>query len=485
MQPVESSRRLAPDLDDDARRRRPHVVRPMTFDDLTPPGAMVRDVGALIPLESVASGDAQVLAARYPRGAAQPGLELDALEAFPTVRSVVASAQIYARRVLPSVAELLLLAGTPLPEGDTLRNLPSLEALWTAWSLGVGPRRLDVAALPAGLTALGVLHGQVRGGVATLTRFRELARLFVFHCGRQESVAPLAALQELVELRADAPSGWSALRACVALERVVAVQPRLASLRMLRAWTRLRELTLTGGGVESLAGMDAFEDLRTLRLVMLPVDDLEALAGLPRLADVELTGLTRVRDLAPLGRLPALRRLVVSPAGLDAPLRIASVRPLATATALEELSLRRCIIEDADLSTLTELPALRRVTLFGELGAAVDMLRRARPELHIDWQSSVAQPGERVGPVHVRAPSGSIAEWSLREDLTELLGAPTNHDAERRLRRAIAAADAGLLARLEFDTEADAVVVMAAREDDIRAIAGIIAGIAGSRTRAR
>jgi hypothetical protein len=126
---------------------------------------------------------------------------------------------------------------------------------------------------------------------------------------------------------------------------------------------------------------------------------------------------------------------------------------------------------------------LRRVAGFGDLEAAVADLRRARPDLEVAWTPAERPPGERVGPVFLRAPTEGLPDWWLREDLTELLGTHTNADAEKRLRAVLAADEAALLARLDFDTEGDAVCVYAKREDDIRAVARIIERLAGKSAR--
>src|SRR5207237_1156965 len=116
--------------------------------------------------------------------------------------------------------------------------------------------------------------------------------------------------------------------------------------------------------------------LARLRLVMLTVTVLAPLAGLPRLADVELVGLQRVPDLAPLGTLPSLRRLVVARAGGEYRdiVHVDSLRPLAAAQALEEVVLTGTVVDDGDLAPLAELPALRRVVAFGEVSDAVAAL---------------------------------------------------------------------------------------------------------------
>ncbi|HEY4592062.1 MAG TPA: hypothetical protein VIJ61_06615, partial [Thermoanaerobaculia bacterium] len=177
-----------------------------------------------------------------------------------------------------------------------------------------------------------------------------------------------------------------------------------------------------------------------------------------------------------------LRRLSIERAGIEERdiIHIDSLRPLAGARALAEIRLRAAVVDDGDLAPLADLPALRRVEVFGDLGNAVAALRRARPDVEVIWrEGSKASPGVQAGPVFLHPADEKIPVWWLREDLTGLLRAPTNAGAEERLRTALASEDAPLLARLRFDTEADAVTVEAASEADLRAVARAIERLAG------
>jgi len=144
--------------------------------------------------------------------------------------------------------------------------------------------------------------------------------------------------------------------------------------------------------------------------------------------------------------------------------------------ALERL--RLVMLTVTDLAPLAELPALRRVVAFGEVSDAVAALRRARPDIDVTWHGDGAPPGERVGAEFLRPPLDGMPRWWIREDLTALFGVSTNAAAEARLRAALASEDRALLARLSFDTEADAVHVDGEREDDLRAVARAIGRLA-------
>jgi hypothetical protein len=463
-------------LSDVERRERPRDIRALTFDDVARPGPTFRDTSRLVPIESVQAGDRQVFAARGDRFGV-PLIDLDGLAAHPTVESIVASTEVRARTPLPHIRELLLFGMTVVPDAETLANFPCLERLWAAWA--PRDRKLSVSSIPNALQRLGVCRHILADGDAARPRFSELTRfsalkhLTLKHCWPKDSIAPVAALAELTELWSDAPLGWAALRPCAALERVSAIRPRVTNLRSLRSWERLRTLLLMNPGVGSLDGLEAFTALESLRLVLLNIDSLTPVRGLPRLRQVELEGLNRLRDISPLGALPSLRVLHIARVGAEyqSVVHIDSVRPLAAATTLEEVALDGVIVDDRDLTPLAGLPALRRVSLFGDVELSVDTLRRLRRDLDVKWRPMEAPPGERMGTVFLRHPTAQLPRWWIREDLTNLFGVQTNAEAEARLRRALmATGDATLLSRVNFDTEADAVSVDAPSKDDLLAV---------------
>ena len=84
-----------------AERRRPSDVNRVVFDALVEPGPRSRvEARSLIPIETVQPGDEQVLAARLPHRIGEPVIDLDLLATLPSVRSVVASTTVRARRAL-------------------------------------------------------------------------------------------------------------------------------------------------------------------------------------------------------------------------------------------------------------------------------------------------------------------------------------------------------------------------------------------------
>ncbi len=485
--PSDVERRWRWALDEPGRRRRPARAQRVTFAALAARSTDL-DPDRLIPFEAARTGDEQVLAAAAPRGQPERVIDLAPLAAMPSIDSIVASAIVSVRRSLPQIRELLLVgAGTKsLPDPETLRDLPGLETLWA----GQGPyvRPLDVESLPAdAMRELSVERALLRkagagAGPEALARFSGLRHLVIEGGYPRDSMAPLAGLTELVRLRASVPGGWTAMAASTRLEEVEAFRPRLKDLRRLRTWTRLRRLTISMGGLESLAGAEAFERLEALTLVDLRLDDLGPLHGLPALAEVRLVALGRVHDLEPLGTLPALRSVTIRGGhGPSETVHVDSLAPLALATSLEELVLRHALVDDRDLRPLADLPALRRVELFGDLERPAAALRIARPDVEVVLRSPTdAPPGFAAGPVTIHPPIGSQTRWWILEDATRLLDQPTNADAEQALRQELERTDRPLLGRLDFDTEAAALGVDAPSEADIRAVAAVIERLARS-----
>lgn len=108
----------------------------------------------------------------------------------------------------------------------------------------------------------------------------------------------------------------------------------------------------------SLAGVEALAELEHLDLGCSGITSLDALRGHPRLTRLNLST-TPVRDLSALASLPALRHVDLS--GCAA---LTDVSPLAGLSALEVLDLRGCV-GVRDVSSLAEHPTLRTLALHG------------------------------------------------------------------------------------------------------------------------
>jgi hypothetical protein len=438
-----------------------------------------------IPIEAVQPGDVQVLAAREPSKFGSPRIDLDPLAGFPTVESVFASTTIRTERELPQIRELLLSHSTTLPNAATLGKLPGLEAFYA--ERAVCDVKLAWDQLPGTLRQL-ALSRDPRGSTTPVVRFTNLRELSLVNLYPGDSVEPVGELRQLTFLRLQGEAkGWPALSRCEALEEAHLAGVRLANLRRYRTWTRLRRLSLCGKGLKSLDGLEAFEGLESLHLQWLSVTSLAPLRGLSRLSELTLCFVLGCHDLGPLAGLNALRRLEISqPTMSDRDIyHVESLKPLAEATALEEIDLVGTAVKDGDLTPLAGLPRLRKIKLCGEINADVDQLRRARPDLTIedlDLDRPKAEgKSERVGEVTIFHPVEGIAAWSILDDLAEPLGLSTNYAAEKQIREVLRKVAPDVLRRLDFDTEGGNVGIYAKDAADIRSAAAIVDGLIRER----
>ena len=105
--------------------------------------------------------------------------------------------------------------------------------------------------------------------------------------------------------------GWANLRECTHLESASFADVQMANLKRWNTWTSLRELALTGRGLKSLAGLEANEQLETLTLCNVRMNDLAPLRELPRLAALTLRMPANGVDLDSIVQVPALTSLVI------------------------------------------------------------------------------------------------------------------------------------------------------------------------------
>ena len=442
---------------------------------------------AMIPIEAVAPGDVQVLAAGDARSRETQVIDLDVLAGFPSVESVVASTTVKASRQLPSLRELLL-SHAAMPQAETLRQLTGLQSL-DAMPFG-SSGRLDLDALPATQMRQLALTRWFTASFAPLERMTGIEQLKVDMY--RDPVDPISKMTDLKYLDVIGPAkGWAKLRECVQLEAAHLFDVQIANLRRWNTWTRLRRFTLSGRGVGSLAGLEAFEQLEELTLLNLRMDDLSPLRELPRLTTLTLRMVPGGVDLESVAALPALRALVIEGHAAADVLDLPTMRPLAKAAALEELVLCETRVEDGDLMPLAELPRLRRLWLIQI--AKVEALRAARPDIAIYYHYDhhpLPDPKrealkERVGAVTIWKPGEGLEQWSIFQSLAPDLGLETNYAAESRIKREVKRRDPGLAKRLDWDTEGGAVGVYANSEADIRTVANIVNDLVGLATKGR
>ena len=464
----------------EARLQRPASVVRYTYEDFeaVANGRMDRSWRAnsipIVPTEAVSPGDEQVIAAHEPGKPWEPVIDLCVLKDTPSVESVVVSTRVVATRALPSIRELLFTFGTPAPEPATLRQFTGLIALHAGFGAGGYP--LDLESLPAEqMRKLAVNRWFVKS-LIPLERMRGLRRLGadVF----RDSLEAIGQMHDLEYLRLRGPAkGWVKLRDCTRLEEAHLIEVQIANLRRWNTWSQLRTLTLAGRGVKSLAGLESCQSLEQLTLLNLRMNDLTPLREMPRLTAIQLRMADTV-DLESVASVGGLRNFVIDSSRRDGePVRLQSLRPLAQAAALEEVVLLQTLIEDGDLLPLADLKSLKKVRLASTIGADVEKLRAARPDLQIDYtppDTRFDALREQVGFVTIQRPGAGLEQWSIFQDLTSRLGVSTNYAAESRVKREMRKRNPELSRRLDWDTEAGAVGCYANNEADIRAVANIV-----------
>ena len=462
------------------RSQRPQYVFRYTFEhfadglwlrrkDLPDPGVL-----SIVPMEAVAPGDSQVLAAQELAGkAATPVIDLDGLADFPSVESVVASTRVQSGKDLPHIRELLMCGYAPLPEATTLRRLTGIEALWAATFHSTVP--LDLDSLPAGQMrklAVSRWSAQSLSPLERMTNLEKL-RLDLF----RDALDPVSKMPNLRFLHVKGPAkGWAKLRECTMLEKATFIDVQIANLRRWNTWSRLKSFTLSGRGVKSLEGLERFEQLEDLTLLNLRTDDLSPLRELQSLTKLTLRLPAHGVDMESVAALRGLRSLEIDDASDCAMTRVPSVKPLGRLPELEELTLF-IEVEDGDLMPLASLPKLRRVRLASTIGGDVEALRAARPEIELDYtpvDPKWEKLKERVGAITIQKPGEGLEQWSIFESLAPGLGLTTNYAAESRIKREIKLRDPELAKRLEWDTEAGAVGIYSKAEADIRRVADIV-----------
>lgn len=474
---------------EEARRQRPETVFRYTFEHFARFGVPLPQKDRLpdarercvVPLEAVAAGDVQVLAPRVP-GNDKYVADLDPLADFPSVESVIASSHVRASRPLPSIREYLVGSFAEFPSAATLRLLPGLQSLF-ANHLGYAGM-LDLDALPAAQMRELAVN---RWKTVHLSRLQDMTGLVWLSIKLfREPLDPIAGMSGLRFLVVGGPArGWAQLRECTQLESAAFSEVQIANLKRWNTWTSLRELALNGRGLKSLAGIQSMERLEYLSLCNLRMADLAPLAELRALSSLVLRMPGGPIDLDSIVRMPSLKTFVIDESVVTDRdvVKLPSLRPLAAAQTLEELTLLGVHVEDGDLSTLAELPHLRRVRLGQDIGADVEKLRAARPELEIHYTPPPARNKdleEQVGSVTIHRPGEGIEQWWIFDNLADVLKTSTNYAAEKRIRAAVKQQDRELAARLDWDTEAGAVGIYARDEADMRRVAAIINGLIAS-----
>jgi hypothetical protein len=426
-----------------------------------------------VPVGALDAGDTQALA---PHDVLHRRItvDIDALADFPAVESVLALERVQATRDLPGIRELLCLASR-LPDAATLRHLPNLESLYTVGLCE--PPKLDLGALSPGRMRKLSFNRWSTGDLAPLASMHGLQALRMELY--RESLDPVAGMPELRYVLVRGPAkGWARLAECRLVEEAHLIEVQLANLRKFSRWERLRDLSLGGRGLASLAGIEQLQGLQELLLLNVRMGDLSLLTSLPALRKLTLRMVPNDVDLRSVARIPGLRHLVIDGPADGEDFQLPDCRPLCQLEQIEHLVLEQCSFVDGDLSPLASLTGLRKLRLGWHSNADLEGLRRARPDLEIDAPEAKRDPElealrEKVGAITLLKPGHGLDQWSIFESFAGRLEVSTNYAAEKRIIAAVKAVDPALAARLDWDTEAGAVGV-SGEEADIRALADVI-----------
>lgn len=415
--------------------------------------------GAIVPIELVQDGDRQVVVqGRVGTAAPDEPASLDGLSEIASVESVILDRPVHLTRSLPQVRELMVTTGVSPPGTEVLQQLPNLRSLCLGRS--AADPKIDLRVL-MGMPGLEDLRFDATAvpTIEPLARLTGLRRIRIEN-HTFESIGPLAAATGLRFLAVGWWKGMDRLGSLTALEEVELNEGTISSLRPFRRLTRLRSLTIFGRRLKRLDGIEELSSLEDLFLYNPGIEDLTPLVQLGGLRRLRLDVPSRVADFSPIGQLQHLEELIINIKG-DRSAALPRVGDLSGLRSLRGLALTGA--DGAGWAALLDLPGLERVLLYGSVDPrAPDALRRRFPTARLDVRP-VGHARPRPGPQEL--PDG---RWWIRADVRSLLGAEDNFEAEERLRSRLEQADPALLDRLELDSEADSLGIIAPTEADIR-----------------
>lgn len=445
--------------------RRPDEVSVVPFDACLPfeyDSALAAYAHAIVPIEHVRAGDHQVVVqGRVGDDRPDDVAVLDDLGRIDSLESIIADRPIRLTQPLPGIRELIVTTLTPPPDDSTLRHLPNLARLCLGRS--ATESKIDLRTL-GGMPDLVDLRFDALqvGDIEPIAGLTGLRRLRIEHQTFQ-SIAPVAAATGLRWLAIGWWKGMDRLGSLTDLEHVELNEGTISSLRAFRELRRLRSLTIFGRRLKSIAGIEQLDALEDLFLYNPGVADLTPLAAPQGLRRLRLDMPAKVVDFAPIGQLEHLRSLIVNFKG-SASISVPRMADLASLHEMRDLALTKA--DGGGWRFLLDLPDLRRILLYGSLDAdAPERIQSRFPEALVDVRPVSTQAAK---PIEVKQlPDG---RWSIFADVHDLLGVADNFDAETRLRELLATTDPELLARLEFDSDADALGVVGPAEADLRRV---------------
>ncbi len=335
-----------------------------------------------------------------------PGQPLAPIEALSHITSL------WALGGATDLSPLALLTG--LRELDLSRNegvltMPSLAALQQLETLTITEILYPFDLGP--LAGLEQLHTLFIGGnpyltdLSPLTGLPELTKLHVSACNSLVELAPiglLSALQELNVSGLHAIADLAPVSALRSLRALDAIDLELASLDSIRGLDGLERLSVGGRYLTDIGAIASFPRLASLQIHAAPaLRDISPVTRATALRKVTIAGGAAITDLSPLSHLPHLERLELLPVHPDegtlsslgsravrelSLIRHASLRSvdfIRNMPALEILDLRDCS-QLADVSALISLRGLNKLVVLGcPLIRDLEAVRHAHPGLEL------------------------------------------------------------------------------------------------------
>jgi hypothetical protein len=164
---------------------------------------------------------------------------------------------------------------------------------------------------------------------------------------------------------------------------------------------RASELRLYHLKIRSLSGVDRLRKTSSLNIEWAnKIEDIKPLFNMPWLTKLFLSDLPRIRRIEGIETLENLRELRLSGnrGSLDPPLRLESVRPIASLRKLEKLEITIIRLEDREISFIaSSFPNLRSLKLSGkefERAQLAYLAKRLNPQLDepivSNWEMNAA-----------------------------------------------------------------------------------------------
>jgi len=299
-------------------------------------------------------------------------------------------------------------------------------------------------------------------------RERSIKRLRIDWSGQSLSALP----QSIVRL-----SLGASLKADVALLAPIYDLPRLRSLTLrnirlasLRDLSKARSLEEVTVSTRSLKGVGQLQGLRSLRIEGVSCPPLSELASNETLQTLEIRARQPPADLAAIGALRNLRRLVLDFGDLYDIVDIESVGFLRSLPHLRDLEILTVRLIDQDLSPLDALSDLAVLRLVGDFGSDIARVSSRTSE---GLKTVIHPVGTGPTPGFI-TPIKIDGVWTLFEDLTTLLCLETNYEVEKEVKTALKVAAPDVAGRIEFDSEAGTFCARTSSRADSEVLAQVI-----------